>query len=91
MNAHDNRVEWHGCVGKRPGLRKRAGDGRVRSGQARPGPCFLTGVSLEAPGSSMTCRGKWPVTWVGVAGFEPALKIPGHLRFRRLSAVGRWP
>ena len=33
---------------------------RVRSGQAPAGPCLLTGVSVEAPGSSVTSRVRSP-------------------------------
>jgi hypothetical protein len=32
------------------------GMARVRSGQAPPGPRFLTGVSVETPASSVTSR-----------------------------------
>jgi len=39
------------------------GMARVRSGQAPPGPWFLTGVSVEAPGSSMTSRVHSPGTF----------------------------
>ena len=39
------------------------GMARARSGQARPGPWFLTGVSAEAPGSSVTLRVHSPGTY----------------------------
>ena len=39
------------------------GMARVRSGQARPAPWFLTGVSVEVPGSSVTSRVRAPGTY----------------------------
>jgi hypothetical protein len=39
------------------------GMARVGPGRLRPGPCLLTGVSVEAPGSSMTSRVRSPGTF----------------------------
>jgi hypothetical protein len=39
------------------------GMARVRSGRLRPGPWFLTGVSVEAPGASVTSRVRSPGTF----------------------------
>ena len=55
------------------------GMARVRSGQAPAWPLVLTGVSAEAPGSSVTSRVRWPVlsTCAGCPAGTVALEAGG--------------
>jgi hypothetical protein len=59
------------------------GMARVRSGQARPGPWFLAGVSAEAPGSSVTScvrrAGAFPSVLVAQRA-QSRLMLEGRIR-----------
>ena len=55
------------------------GMARVGSRQARPDPWFLTGVSAEAPGSSVTSHVRYPgtFTFIGCPAITVTLEAGG--------------
>ena len=58
---------------------------RVRSGQLRPALCLLTGVSAEAPGSSVTSRRRSPGTFACARCLAVTVTLEARGRARTLS------